>query len=513
MKRLQRDLCELRDTPVANATAEPIEDNLYKWRAVVVGPEGTPYHLVPIIIDLEFSDDYPQSPPKAFFLNNIEYVGGASYKEGGRTVVCLNIFGNFGHVHTEWKDESAGWSPTMSVQTVLVAVQALMMEGLLSDSAVAVRRTRESAEAIRAAHWVPDVVGAKEAREAADKSRRERLEKTAADPLRALKEHFVCGITRKNFTECSIGYGLGVKNERTAELASPCEYMDHSVLTSAADGVARSSTNMAIRFWLPIILKNAKFDGAVFRDQLMGIAGHVVKLSPGLSQNEAILKIFTSTMNGLVLQIMDQKASGKINDRFIDGYFSFFRLMRFAAARIPAIAKLCTSSVQNFIAQPAARSKKATPNLGELLVCTLLCEPGTWDLLAAPFMLECDARNYLWYAARADSPLKRFHNSTKRDGRASQIFAATAVSRNIVAFQVRFAQVAREISDETFEANFGLAPEELRADLRDIYTKVTGLADWDAYFTWLRIPTVPVEERTTQLIEAMNESRRAGYHR
>ncbi len=233
-----------------------------------------------------------------------------------------------------------------------------------------------------------------------------------------------------------------------------------------------------------------------------------------MSEAAAMLKIFASTMNSLVLQIMDQKASGRINDKFIDGYFSFYRLLRFTASKVPEVARICKEAVESFISQPNKRSKNFVPNLGELLVYTLVCEPGTWDRMASIFLAECDARNYMWYAARADSPLKHlFYNTTVPKDRARLVFKETATSRNIVAFQVRFAQVARAIPDDAFEHNFGLAPEDVRTDLRDVYTKVTGLPDWAAYFTWLQIPPVSEEARTAQLIDAMHESRRVGYHK
>ena len=43
LKRIRKELEEIQtDTPF-NCSAGPVDDNLYKWEATLIGPEGTPY--------------------------------------------------------------------------------------------------------------------------------------------------------------------------------------------------------------------------------------------------------------------------------------------------------------------------------------------------------------------------------------------------------------------------------------------------------------------------------------
>ncbi len=44
LKRIQAELIELFKNPQPNFSAYPIsEDNLFKWRAALMGPEDSPY--------------------------------------------------------------------------------------------------------------------------------------------------------------------------------------------------------------------------------------------------------------------------------------------------------------------------------------------------------------------------------------------------------------------------------------------------------------------------------------
>ena len=46
-----------------------------------------------------------------------------------RTSVCLSIFSDFLKIHTEWANEKGtGWSPSYTVQTVLLNMVSFLME-------------------------------------------------------------------------------------------------------------------------------------------------------------------------------------------------------------------------------------------------------------------------------------------------------------------------------------------------------------------------------------------------
>ena len=44
LTRLRKELENLNKEPDSNCVASPCGDNLFKWKAQIYGPEGTPYY-------------------------------------------------------------------------------------------------------------------------------------------------------------------------------------------------------------------------------------------------------------------------------------------------------------------------------------------------------------------------------------------------------------------------------------------------------------------------------------
>jgi ubiquitin-protein ligase len=98
-------------------------DRIDTWRALIMGPRGTPYALGMFEFHLYFPDDYPQVPP----LMVLETTGSGSVRfnpnlyNNGK--VCLSILGT-------WNagDAVSRWQPDVSsAQQVLISVQAMIL--------------------------------------------------------------------------------------------------------------------------------------------------------------------------------------------------------------------------------------------------------------------------------------------------------------------------------------------------------------------------------------------------
>ncbi|EFN57878.1 hypothetical protein CHLNCDRAFT_141888 [Chlorella variabilis] len=125
-RRVGRELasCE-SDLPVSASSSVFVvadEANCNLWKAIITGPENTPYCGGCFLFDIYFPPDYPRVPPKVL----IRTTGGGSvrfnpnlYQEGK---VCLSLLGT-------WQGgRGESWSPDYStVLQVLISIQSLIL--------------------------------------------------------------------------------------------------------------------------------------------------------------------------------------------------------------------------------------------------------------------------------------------------------------------------------------------------------------------------------------------------
>merc|ERR1719230_577483 len=137
-KRLLADLKRLHDEPIPLAAASPCSDSdLTLWNGII-GVEMDVTHIgcvtLPLHFLIDFPYDYPSSAPNIGFSFEFQYRGGAEYvmpdgRLKGKKVICLDVLGNFGNIHTEWKSTvGSGWSPAYTVTTLLIQLQSVLCD-------------------------------------------------------------------------------------------------------------------------------------------------------------------------------------------------------------------------------------------------------------------------------------------------------------------------------------------------------------------------------------------------
>ncbi len=106
--RLQNELNDLILNPPTNCSAGTIDDDIYKWNATILGPEGSPYHGGIFKLKIDFPQDYPFKPPKVIFKTRIYH---CNINSSGN--ICLDIL----------KDK---WSPALTLSKVLLSICSMM---------------------------------------------------------------------------------------------------------------------------------------------------------------------------------------------------------------------------------------------------------------------------------------------------------------------------------------------------------------------------------------------------
>ncbi|AFN83935.1 ubiquitin conjugating enzyme E2 [Encephalitozoon romaleae SJ-2008] len=107
-RRLMKDLKRVRKNSFKTIFAEPLEDDLMTWVAVIFGPESTPFEGGTFSLVLAFPETYPQDPPNVRFVSEMFHPN--IYPNGE---LCLDILNN-------------RWSPSYDVMGVLISIQSLL---------------------------------------------------------------------------------------------------------------------------------------------------------------------------------------------------------------------------------------------------------------------------------------------------------------------------------------------------------------------------------------------------
>eukprot|EP01101_Sappina_pedata_P004308 TRINITY_DN17_c1_g1_i1.p2 TRINITY_DN17_c1_g1~~TRINITY_DN17_c1_g1_i1.p2 ORF type:complete len:158 (-),score=81.94 TRINITY_DN17_c1_g1_i1:141-590(-) len=110
-KRLQKELGDFTTKdPLPWAKVSIDGDNIYKWKAIVEGPEGTPYEGGKFKVDIEIPTEYPFKPPKVQFTTKIYH---PNVKSDGS--LCTQTL-------------AEGWSPQLKITDVLQILRTLMTD-------------------------------------------------------------------------------------------------------------------------------------------------------------------------------------------------------------------------------------------------------------------------------------------------------------------------------------------------------------------------------------------------
>ena len=111
LRRIKKELDELNTNPPSNCSAGPVDDNnMYKWQATIIGPEGTPYQGGVFTLSVDFPVNYPFTSPRIVFVTQIYH---CNINSSGS--ICLDIL----------KDQ---WSPALTISKVLLSICSLMNE-------------------------------------------------------------------------------------------------------------------------------------------------------------------------------------------------------------------------------------------------------------------------------------------------------------------------------------------------------------------------------------------------
>lgn len=305
----------------------------------------------------------------------------------------------------------------------------------------------------------------------------------------------------------TLGYSVHIEHIRNGTLASSCQSLTKDAFSN--------SNAMATEYWLPIL--RCVDDWPNIKSEFLSAVDRLcASIHFNASVHEKVFKVCASLMNSAVAKIMRNEENEATNNALINGYFLIFRLLYQYAQDDDKLIRFSSLSLKQFITTAAARVKSAVPNLGEFLVHLTISREITWNQIATVFMEEIDTRNVFWYCVgnhNAPPAYPELINLQYTGDRTAAVFHATTVSRNLVMFQVHFANITKSLYSTEFCSNFELVQDILTIKLNNLYGKVVAIENWDQFYDFLQMPRVTPKKRNDDLVRAVMNSVARGYHR
>ena len=118
IKRLVKDIKEIKKNPIDNIYYQHDETNMYKGYALIIGPSNTPYAYGNYLFEFTFPTNYPFDPPLVtYFTNDGSTRFNPNLYIDGK--VCLSVLNT-------WKGE--GWSSCQNIRSILLVLTTVLNE-------------------------------------------------------------------------------------------------------------------------------------------------------------------------------------------------------------------------------------------------------------------------------------------------------------------------------------------------------------------------------------------------
>ncbi|GJE98133.1 ubiquitin-conjugating enzyme [Phanerochaete sordida] len=105
LRRIQKELTDIRNKPIEGLTVEPEDDNLYIWKCSVKASKDSPYNGGTFHFTLTLPENFPFKAPSVTFTTKIYHPG---INDEGH--ICVPVL----------RDQ---WKPAVTLSSVLAIIQ------------------------------------------------------------------------------------------------------------------------------------------------------------------------------------------------------------------------------------------------------------------------------------------------------------------------------------------------------------------------------------------------------
>jgi ubiquitin-protein ligase len=517
VKRVLKEYAQFEKEPLDNVWIQTDESNVL--RCVCYFKMSEQIHIPMVVI---FDQSYPLKAPDVGFPIDFGYNIGASYVKSdgpltGMLVICLDILGNFAHVHNEWAGvKGSGWSPSYTLTSLLVNMQTVIVEAFegktpdqldkialqwkqyMEKNQIQIPNSKSTESNLKSDLDLSkisdqDVVQAiKLLNSKYGQTIKSELDliisklstNSEQEPIKKIDPEIFCWFTSENYTENILGYGIQVtSNGKMKFLSTDGNYISWKAYSELR--LRQYPTKEKFDYWLPAwICPSHSVDSPQWLEILNK---SIVTIGKAIDINnlaEAIQRIYSDLINTMVVKIMDSRSDIRASGVVFKCLLNLWRTLICLVDSNPTLYEQIKKKITNFSSTTTRtyRDKSQTPNVGNILALSLALKPQ--DLKLEEFLVgfedECHLRRVLWWQKES---VKLDPNGT---------FVQSKISRCNVLFQILLRTVLSTIKLDDLDSSCCNLPsgpgsvESLLNQWRDIENRLTTNPTWIQYYTELK---------------------------
>ncbi|CAO1597003.1 hypothetical protein XANCAGTX0491_000833 [Xanthoria calcicola] len=276
-----------------------------------------------------------------------------------------------------------------------------------------------------------------------------------------------CFCLKEHFQDSKLGIGVNVGNQgKEKKLSSEFDLLSHRAFHQHK--IRRSIHGLRFEHWLPLPISRRHF-GTVKAETLQSLD---TLASAGNFADASHFSVLSHFLNDIVVSFSEEAERSNpsstlthASEKAVESYFAIYHLLFYLAADNPSMVRKANHKIFHFLS--GQTSKTTCPNLGHLLVATLISDHPLTETLSVAIIKEAILRNVVWMLdpTGADMPeLSYLEPSATSDYRLQHTFAASRTSYRLLMFCHLFCKTARGIKKNK-NNNTNKPLSQLRDDL------------------------------------------------
>ncbi|KAL8651797.1 MAG: hypothetical protein Q9226_004537, partial [Calogaya cf. arnoldii] len=258
-----------------------------------------------------------------------------------------------------------------------------------------------------------------------------------------------CFCLKEHFQDSKLGVGvdvgtLGKEKKLSSEfdLLSDRAFYQHEIRTSIH--------GLGFNHWLPLPISRRHF-GMVEAQTLQSLD---TLASAGKFMDTSHFSVLSHFLNDIVVSFSEEAERNNLrstlahaSEKAVESYFAIFHLLLCLAADDPFMVRKANNKVFHFLS--GKTSKTTCPNLGHLLVATLISDHRLSETLSVAIIKEAVLRNVVWMldSKGANMPeLSYLEPSEISEYRLKKTFEASRTSYRLLMFCHLFCRTARGLT-------------------------------------------------------------------